>query len=53
MLEQRHLGRDPKPQSLIPANAITLSRWVWRTNHPKPGVGEFRIGSIYLNLVGV
>jgi glutathione S-transferase len=36
-----HLGRDPKPLSLMQANAIHLFRWVERMNRPEPDVGEF------------
>ena len=38
-----HLGRDPKPLSLMQANAIQLFRWVERMNRPDPDVGEFEI----------
>jgi glutathione S-transferase len=38
-----HLGRDPKPLSLMQANAIRLFRWVERMNRPEPDVGEFEI----------
>ncbi|MFP6807441.1 MAG: glutathione S-transferase family protein [Pseudomonadales bacterium] len=36
-----HLGRDPKPLSLMQAQAIRLFRWVERMNRPEPDVGEF------------
>ena len=36
-----HLGRDPKPLSLMQAHAIQLFRWVERMNRPEPDVGEF------------
>ena len=36
-----HLGRDPKPLSLMQARAIRLFRWVERMNRPEPDVGEF------------
>lgn len=36
-----HLGRDPKPLSLMQAKAIRLFRWVERMNRPEPDVGEF------------
>jgi glutathione S-transferase len=38
-----HLGRDPKPLSLMQANAIRLFRWVERMNRPEPDCGEFEI----------
>ena len=36
-----HLGRDPKPLSLMQARAIRLFRWVERMNRPEPDIGEF------------
>lgn len=36
-----HLGRDPKPLSLMQEKAICLFRWVERMNRPEPDVGEF------------
>ena len=36
-----HLGRDPKPLSLMQADAIQLFRWVERMNRPDLDVGEF------------
>lgn len=36
-----HLGRDPKPLSLMQNNAIQLFRWVERMNRPESDVGEF------------
>ncbi len=36
-----HLGRDPKPLSLMQAEAIQLFRWVERMNRPELDVGEF------------
>ncbi len=36
-----HLGRDPKPLSLMQSHAIRLFRWVERMNRPEPDVGEF------------
>lgn len=36
-----HLGRDPKPLSLMQAQAIHLFRWVERMNRPEPDIGEF------------
>lgn len=38
-----HLGRDPKPLSLMQARAIHLYRWVERMNRPEPDVGEFDV----------
>ena len=38
-----HLGRDPKPLSLMQANAVRLFRWVERMNRPEPDVGEFEV----------
>lgn len=38
-----HLGRDPKPLSLMQAHAIQLFRWVERMNRPELDVGEFEI----------
>ncbi|MGI9326609.1 MAG: glutathione S-transferase family protein [Pseudomonadales bacterium] len=38
-----HLGRDPKPLSLMQAEAIRLFRWVERMNRPELDVGEFEI----------
>ena len=36
-----HLGRDPKPLSLMQRHAVRLFRWVERMNRPEPDVGEF------------
>ena len=36
-----HLGRDPKPLSLMQTHAVRLYRWVERMNRPEPDVGEF------------
>ena len=36
-----HLGRDPKPLSLMQAQAIRMFRWVERMNRPEPDFGEF------------
>jgi hypothetical protein len=36
-----HLGRDPKPLSLMQSKAVHLFRWVERMNRPEPDVGEF------------
>jgi len=36
-----HLGRDPKPLSLMQSKAVNLFRWVERMNRPEPDVGEF------------
>ena len=36
-----HLGRDPKPLSLIQDRAICLFRWVERMNRAEADIGEF------------
>ena len=36
-----HLGRDPKPLSLMQTHAVRLFRWVERMNRPEPDMGEF------------
>lgn len=36
-----HLGRDPKPLSIMQGQAICLYRWVERMNRPEPDLGEF------------
>jgi glutathione S-transferase len=36
-----HLGRDPKPLSLMQSQAICLFRWVERMNRPEADFGEF------------
>lgn len=36
-----HLGRDPKPLSLMQLHAVRLFRWVERMNRPEPDDGEF------------
>lgn len=36
-----HLGRDPKPLSLMQSSAIRVFRWVERMNRPEPDMGEF------------
>jgi glutathione S-transferase len=38
-----HLGRDPKPLSLMQTHSIRLFRWVERMNRPDSDVGEFEI----------
>lgn len=38
-----HLGRDPKPLSLMQKEAVRVYRWVERMNRPEPDVGEFEI----------
>ena len=38
-----HLGRDPKPLSLMQEKATRLFRWVERMNRPEPDVGEFDV----------
>ena len=38
-----HLGRDPKPLSLMQAEGIRLFRWVERMNRGEPDVGEFEV----------
>jgi glutathione S-transferase len=38
-----HLGRDPKPLSLMQARAMRLFRWVERMNRSEPDVGEFEV----------
>ncbi len=35
-----HLGRDPKPLSLMQSKAVRLFRWVERMNRPEADVGE-------------
>ncbi len=36
-----HLGRDPKPLSVLQAKAIRVFRWVERMNRPEPDRGEY------------
>ena len=36
-----HLGRDPKPLSLMQIHAVRVFRWVERMNRPEPDMGEF------------
>lgn len=36
-----HLGRDPKPLSLMQANGVQLYRWVERMNRGELDIGEF------------
>ncbi len=36
-----HLGRDPKPLSIMQSQAIRLYRWVERMNRPDLDMGEF------------
>jgi glutathione S-transferase len=36
-----HLGRDPKPLSMMQAQAVQLYRWVERMNRPELDIGEF------------
>lgn len=36
-----HLGRDPKPLSLMQKHAVRLFRWVERMNRPESSLGEF------------
>ncbi|MGI9431995.1 MAG: glutathione S-transferase family protein [Myxococcota bacterium] len=43
-----HLGRDPKPLSLMQSRAVHLFRWVERMNRPEPDVGEFVAGGVAL-----
>ena len=38
-----HLGRDPKPLSIMQTKAVRLFRWVERMNRPELDVGEFEI----------
>lgn len=38
-----HLGRDPKPLSVMQARAVRLFRWVERMNRPEPDAGEFEM----------
>ena len=38
-----HLGRDPRPLSLMQEHAIRVFRWVERMNRPELDVGEFKI----------
>lgn len=38
-----HLGRDPKPLSLMQERAIRLFRWVERMNRPESDVYEFEV----------
>jgi glutathione S-transferase len=38
-----HLGRDPRPLSLMQDHAIRVFRWVERMNRPELDVGEFEI----------
>lgn len=44
-----HLGRDPKPLSLMQAKAVHLFRWVERMNRPEPDVGEFVQGGVVMS----
>lgn len=36
-----HLGRDPKPLSVLQAKGIHVFRWVERMNRPEPDRGEY------------
>ena len=36
-----HLGRDPKPLSIMQSKAINVFRWVERMNRPDADIGEF------------
>ncbi|MDA0977140.1 MAG: glutathione S-transferase domain-containing protein, partial [Proteobacteria bacterium] len=36
-----HLGRDPKPLSIMQAHGIRVFRWVERMNRPEADIGEF------------
>ena len=36
-----HLGRDPKPLSLMQSRAVNVFRWVERMNRPEPDLGEY------------
>jgi len=36
-----HLGRDPKPLSMMQRHAVRLFRWTERMNRPEPDAGEF------------
>jgi len=38
-----HLGRDPKPLSMMQARALWLYRWTERMNRPEPNAGAFEI----------
>ncbi len=38
-----HLGRDPKPLSLMQTHAFRVLRWVERMNRPELDVGEFKV----------
>ena len=38
-----HLGRDPKPLSLMQARAVRVFRGVERMNRPEPDAGEFEV----------
>jgi glutathione S-transferase len=38
-----HLGRDPKPLSLMQAHAVRAFRWVERMNRAELDVGEFEV----------
>ena len=38
-----HLGRDPKPRSLMQTRAVRTFRWVERMNRPEPDIGEFDV----------
>lgn len=45
-----HLGRDPKPLSLMQSRAICLFRWVERMNRPEADTGEFlELDNCYLD----
>ena len=49
-----HLGRDPKPLSLMQNQAICLFRWVERMNRPEADLGEFSDqGDSYLDDDGI
>ena len=49
-----HLGRDPKPLSLLNSKALRVLRWVERMNRPEPDRGEYvaagepRFGDVFL-----
>lgn len=36
-----HLGRDPKPLSMMQTQALHAFRWVERMHRPEPDIGEF------------
>ena len=38
-----HLGRDPKPRSIMQTQAVRTFRWVERMNRPELDIGEFDV----------